>query len=48
MVSGVWCVCNVFFVGNSSSFIDDSVLMMDATNRVVRLFNEYVFRSLDV
>ncbi|KRY74145.1 hypothetical protein T4A_11950 [Trichinella pseudospiralis] len=29
--------------GDSSSFLDDSEEMMDATKRIVWLFNEYIF-----
>ncbi|KRX86877.1 hypothetical protein T4E_6381 [Trichinella pseudospiralis] len=31
MVNSVWCACNV----DSSSFLDDSEEMMDATKRIV-------------
>ncbi|KRZ03694.1 hypothetical protein T4B_8957 [Trichinella pseudospiralis] len=39
MVNSVCCACN----GDSSSFLDDSEEMMDATKRIVWLFNEYIF-----
>ncbi|KRZ39996.1 hypothetical protein T4C_12187 [Trichinella pseudospiralis] len=33
---------------NLSSFVDDSEEKMDATKRIARLFNEYIFCSLSV
>ncbi|KRY66110.1 hypothetical protein T4D_7115 [Trichinella pseudospiralis] len=44
MVNSVWCACN----GDSSSFVDDSEEKMEATKRIARLFNEYIFCSLSV
>ncbi|KRY65613.1 hypothetical protein T4A_6849 [Trichinella pseudospiralis] len=42
MVNSVCCACN----GDSPSFVDDSEEKMEATKRIARLFNEYIFCSL--